>query len=29
MAKVAQKDAALAAKAQLDREFAKYANEIK
>lgn len=29
MAKVAKKDAALAAKAQLDREFAKYANEIK
>ena len=29
MAKVAQKDAALAAKAQIDREFAKYANEIK
>ena len=29
MAKVAQKDAALAAKAQNDREFAKYANEIK
>ena len=29
MAKVAQKDAALAAKAQTDREFAKYANEIK
>ncbi len=29
MAKVAQKDVALAAKAQLDREFAKYANEIK
>ena len=29
MAKVAQKDATLAAKAQLDREFAKYANEIK
>lgn len=29
MAKVAQKDAALAAKAQLDREFSKYANEIK
>ena len=28
MAKVAQKDAALAAKAQIDREFAKYANEI-
>ena len=29
MAKVAQKDAALAAKAATDREFAKYANEIK
>ena len=29
MAKVAQKDASLAAKAQDDREFAKYANEIK
>lgn len=29
MAKVAQKDAALAASAQNDREFAKYANEIK
>ena len=29
MAKVAQKDATLAAKAQIDREFAKYANEIK
>ena len=29
MAKVAQKDAALAAKAADDREFAKYANEIK
>lgn len=29
MAKVAQKDAALAAHAQVDREFAKYANEIK
>ena len=29
MAKVAQKDAALAAKAANDREFAKYANEIK
>ncbi len=29
MQKVAQKDAALAAKAQNDREFAKYANEIK
>ena len=29
MAKVAQKDAVLAAKAQIDREFAKYANEIK
>ena len=29
MAKVAQKDATLAAKAQNDREFAKYANEIK
>ncbi|MDM8256785.1 tetratricopeptide repeat protein [Phocaeicola barnesiae] len=29
MAKVAQKDATLAAKAQDDREFAKYANEIK
>lgn len=29
MAKVAQKDAALAASAQDDREFAKYANEIK
>ena len=29
MAKVAKKDAALAAKAQLDREFVKYANEIK
>ena len=29
MAKVAHKDAALAAKAQIDREFAKYANEIK
>ena len=29
MAKVAQKDASLAAKAQNDREFAKYANEIK
>lgn len=29
MAKVAQKDAALAANAQVDREFAKYANEIK
>ena len=29
MAKVAQKDAALAASAQVDREFAKYANEIK
>ena len=29
MAKVAQKDAALAAHAQIDREFAKYANEIK
>lgn len=29
MAKVAKKDATLAAKAQLDREFAKYANEIK
>ena len=29
MAKVAQKDAALAAKAQIDREFAKYSNEIK
>ena len=29
MAKVAQKDASLAAKAQNDREFAKYTNEIK
>lgn len=29
MSKVAQKDAALAAHAQVDREFAKYANEIK
>lgn len=29
MAKVAKKDASLAAKAQIDREFAKYANEIK
>ena len=29
MAKVTQKDASLAAKAQDDREFAKYANEIK
>ncbi|MCF2576724.1 tetratricopeptide repeat protein [Phocaeicola barnesiae] len=29
MTKVAQKDASLAAKAQDDREFAKYANEIK
>ena len=29
MEKVAQKDAALAAKAADDREFAKYANEIK
>lgn len=29
MAKVAKKDATLAAKAQLDREFAKYTNEIK
>ncbi|MDM8254346.1 tetratricopeptide repeat protein [Phocaeicola barnesiae] len=29
MAKVAQKDASLAAKAQDDREFAKYTNEIK
>lgn len=29
MAKVAQKDATLAAHAQVDREFAKYANEIK
>jgi hypothetical protein len=29
MDKVKQQDAALAAKAQNDREFAKYANEVK